>query len=195
MLDKKHLQSLKKSLHSYALVRRDVIKISGDALHHAKRAIFSMHRGDMKEAQKKIKESETLFKALHKKYSKDTRIKDEGAYKAGLEEYVEAVLLYQFVTKGNIGKITELHVDSEIYLAGLCDVPGELYRYAIRAATNRDIKTVEQCRDMANDVIGELIEFDLTKYLRTKFDQAKQAVNKLEYVVYEVCLRDTEKGK
>ena len=42
---------------------------------------------------------------------------------------------------------------------------------------------------MAQEIMGELIEFDLTSYLRTKFDQAKQAVRKLEEVVYEVSLR------
>ena len=42
----------------------------------------------------------------------------------------------------------------------------------------------------AGDIIGELIEFNLTSYLRTKLDQAKQAVHKLEQVVYEVSIRE-----
>ena len=31
---------------------------------------------------------------------------------------------------------------------------------------------------MAQEIIGELIEFNLTSYLRTKLDQAKQAIYK-----------------
>ena len=42
---------------------------------------------------------------------------------------------------------------------------------------------------MAQEIIGELIEFNLTSYLRNKFDQAKGAVRKIEHVVYEVSLR------
>jgi predicted translin family RNA/ssDNA-binding protein len=188
-LDTKYLGTLKTGLHSYALIRRDVIKHSGDALHHAKRAIFAMHRGNMKEAAQKLKESEKIFKTLHTKHKKNLEIKKEGAYKAGLEEYVEAMIFHQFLTKGNIGKITALPIAPDVYLAGLCDVPGELYRYAIRAATKKDRKTVEACRDMAGMIAGELIEFNLTSYLRTKSDQAKQAAHKLEIVVYEMSLR------
>jgi predicted translin family RNA/ssDNA-binding protein len=46
---------------------------------------------------------------------------------------------------------------------------------------------------LASDIIGELIEFNLTSYLRNKFDQAKSAAQKLEQVVYEVSLRELEK--
>ena len=46
-----------------------------------------------------------------------------------------------------------------------------------------------RCKDAASDIIGELIEFNLTSYLRNKFDQAKSAVHKLEFIEYEVRLR------
>lgn len=189
MLDSSHLKKLHKDFHDYAKVRRDVIKVSGDALHHAKRAIFAMHRGNMKEAKQKIAESEKLLKQLNKKHKNHAAMKVEGSYKAGVEEFVEASLFYQFLSKGKIGKVSAIPVNGEVYLAGLCDVPGELYRYAIRAASNKDVKTVEKCELAASEIIGELIEFDLTKYLRTKFDQAKNAHQKLEIVLYELSLR------
>ncbi len=43
---------------------------------------------------------------------------------------------------------------------------------------------------MAQDITGELIEFNLTSYLRNKFDQAKSAVQKIEKVVYELSLKE-----
>ena len=190
MLNKKHISKLRKDLLAYDLKRRQVINQSNNALHSAKRAIFAMHRDNMKEAVVKIKECETIFKALDKKYKSDVRIKNEGAYKAAVEEYVEAVLFYQFLTTGKIGDIKTMTIQPAVFIAGLCDVPGELYRYAIKAATARDLKTVKKCATAAQEIIGELIEFNLTSYLRTKSDQAKGAVNKLENVVYEVSLRD-----
>lgn len=189
-INKAYLNKLKKNLHDYALKRREVINQSGDALHHAKRAIFAMHRDNMSEAEEKIRQSEKIFKNLQKKYRNDPKIKNEGAYKAGVEEFVEAVLFHEFLTTGKISEIKNFEIDSDIYLAGLCDVPGELYRYAIKSATEGDIKMVKKCSSMAGDIIGELIEFNLTSYLRTKFDQAKQATQKLERVVYEVLLKD-----
>ncbi len=181
---------MKQHFLSYASVRRDVIKLSDDALHLAKRAIFAMHRDDMKEADIKLKESETLLAKLQADAKKDPRVTDEGAYRAAVEEYVESMLFLQFLKTGNIGKITSLAIDPESYVAGLCDVPGELYRYAIKAATEKDIAMVKKCADMGQEIAGALIEFNLTSYLRNKFDQAKQAVQKLEQVVYEVSLRN-----
>jgi len=189
MLKKSYVEKLKKDLHEYALIRRDVIKNADDALHHAKRVVFDLHRGDIKEADKKLRLVESIIKDLNKKYKKNEKIHDEGAYMAALEEYVEASLFYQFVVKGSMSEVKGLEVTGETYLAGLCDVPGELFRYAIRAATNHDAQTVKKCADTANEIIGELMEFNLTKYLRNKFDQAKQAAHRLEMVVYEVTLR------
>lgn len=189
-LAKTYLGKLRTDLHAYALIRRDVINQSGIAQHHAKRAIFALHRGNNAEAASKLKEAGDIFAALVAKYKKHPQIKDEGAFEAGVEEFVEAQLFYQFVTTGKIGELKGMKVDAGSYLGGLCDVPGELYRYAIRAATNRDMETVKRCADLGSEIIGELIEFDLTSYLRNKFDQAKQAAQKLEQVVYEVSLRE-----
>lgn len=189
MLKKNYVDKLKKNLHEYALIRRDVIKNSDDALHHAKRVVFDLHRGDVKEAEQKLRLVETIMKDLVKRNKKNPEIQDEGVFAAALEEYVEASLFYQFLKTGEMGEVKGLDVPGEVYLAGLCDVPGELFRYAIRAATNHDMATVKKCSLAAEEIIGELMEFNLTKYLRNKFDQAKQAAHKLEVVVYETTLR------
>ena len=190
MLGKPYLTKLRKQLHSYAGKRVDVIHKSGEALHHAKRAIFALHRDNVKEAKEKLEKVEKIFKALGKKYQKTPQVFSEGSYKAALEEYVEARLFYNFLTNGKVGEIEGLKIGSGVFLAGLCDLPGELYRYAIKSATNKDIVMAKKCAKMAQDIIGELSEFNLTSYLRTKFDQAKGAVNRLEYVVYELSMRE-----
>ena len=189
-LNKKYIVKLRKNLLSYSLKRREVINNSNNALHYAKRAIFAMHRDNLKEAKQKLEQSITIFKNLNKKYKSDPRIRNEGAFKAALEEYVEANLFYNFLTEGTITEIKIFDIEPQIYIAGLCDVPGELYRYSIKAATDKDKKTVRKCAEMGQNIIGELIEFNLTSYLRTKFDQAKSAVNKLEHIVYESSLKD-----
>ena len=190
MLEKKYIAGLRKSMLGYSLKRRDVIKQSGDGLHHAKRAIFAMHRDNLKEAGQKLKEVEKIFKDLNKKYAKEKKLLSEGSYNAGLEEYVEASLFYQFLTTGKMGQIKGLEVPAHIYIAGLCDVPGELQRFAVKAATARDIATTKKCAEAAQQITGELIEFNLTSYLRTKFDQANGAVRRIDQVVYELSLRE-----
>ncbi len=188
-IEKKYMGKLKKNLHDYATKRMEVIGKSNEGLHHAKRIIFSLHRGNNVEAKEKLLAVEKLIAEINKKYKNDAHIFGEGAYKACLEEYVEARCFYNFVTTGKIGEIKNLPIEGEIFLAGLCDVPGELYRYAIRAATNKDMNMAKKCEEMSQEIIGELTEFNLTSYLRNKFDQAKQALHKLEIVVYELSLR------
>ena len=182
MLEKKYIRKMKREYNSYANVRRDVIKHSGDAQHHAKRAIFEIHAGNS--------EAEKLLKALQKRYRKTQKALKEGSYREGVEEYVEATLLYQFITSGKMGEIKNISVDDSVFLAGLCDVPGELQRYAIKSATIGDRKMVEKCVSAGKEIVGELIEFHFTKYLRTKFDQAKGAVRRLEIISYELSLKE-----
>lgn len=191
-INAQYMNTVKHALVGFDILRRDIIKVGGDTQHHAKRAIFAMHRDEMDEAKNKLAEAKKGLSELEKMIKKDKRTAEEGTYREAVEEYVEAVLFYQFLQKKKIGPIVGVRVEPQIYVAGLCDVPGELYRYAIRAATNKDVPTVMRCKETAEDIIGELIECNLTKYLRTKFDQAKQAVGKLDIVVYELSLRNKD---
>ena len=185
-----YLNTIKKHILAYASIRQDIIMQASDARNHSKRAIFAMQRDDIKQGETKIRLAEKTLKQLFKKYGKNLRAMNEGVLRDGIEEYVEASLFYQFLTTGKIGEIKSILIPEEVYIAGLCDVPGELLRYAIKSATIKDEKMVVACADMAAEIVSTLSEFDLTKYLRTKFDQANGAVKKIEYIVYELSLKD-----
>jgi predicted translin family RNA/ssDNA-binding protein len=189
MLNKKYFAKVRQNLLSYAEKRRVVIKEAGDAQHLAKKAIFSLQRDATKEAEQCLDESLALLSGLVKKYSKEVRLLDEGSFKAGLEEYTEAKLFKLFLDGKELTEIKELPVSSDAFVSGLCDVPGEMVRYAIKSATERKFDLVRQCYDGAESIINELIDMDLTGYNRQKFDQAKQALQKLQQIVYEVSLK------
>jgi predicted translin family RNA/ssDNA-binding protein len=190
MLEKKYFQKVRTDLLAYAEKRREVIKVAGDAQHSAKRAIFALQRDNSKEADESLKNAEALLGQLTKKYAKDVRIFDEGSFKAALEEYSEATLFKQFLDGKAIGEVKAFKLDSDAYVSGLCDVPGEILRYAIKSATERNFKLVKHCYEVAEAIISELVDMDLTGYNRQKFDQAKQALHKLQQVAYEVSLKE-----
>ncbi len=189
MLDKKFLQTVRKELLAYAQKRREVIKFAGDAQFLAKKTIFSLQGGNINEAKNSLNEAKKILITLSKRYKNTADLFDEGSFKAALEEYVEAELFLSFVEGKKISKIKDLKIDSDIYIGGLCDVPGEILRFAIKAATERNIIEVKRCYKMVEEIINELIDMNLTGYNRQKFDQAKQALNKLQQVVYEVSLK------
>ncbi|HRY36987.1 MAG TPA: hypothetical protein P5230_03920 [Candidatus Magasanikbacteria bacterium] len=189
MLDKKFFQEVRKELLNYAQKRRDVIKFAGDAQFLSKKTIFSLQAGSLNEAKKTLSEAKKILMELNKKFKATADLFDEGSFKAALEEFVEASLFMSFVENKSLTKIKDLKIDSDIYIGGLCDVPGEILRFAIKAATERNFTEVKRCYSAAEEIINELVDMNLTGYNRQKFDQAKQSLNRLQQVVYEVSLK------
>ncbi len=189
MLDKKFFQEVRKELLNYAQKRRDVIKFAGDAQFLSKKTIFALQAGSIDEAKKTLNEAKKILLELSKKFKATADLFDEGSFKAALEEFVEASLFLFFVENKTITKIKDLKIDSDIYIGGLCDVPGEILRFAIKSATERNIKEVKRCYAAAEEIINELVDMNLTGYNRQKFDQAKQSLNRLQQIVYEVSLK------
>jgi len=190
MLDTKYLQTVRAEVLAYASKRREVIKSAGDAQHHSKRAIFALQRDDLSGAVESLGQAEKLLLDLNKRFNKCSALFDEGSYRSAVEEYVEAQLFFQFYQGKKITKISKVLVEADTYIGGLCDLPGELYRYAIKSVTQKKYAVAKKCREMAEMIINELVTMDLTGYNRQKFDQAKQAMQKLEQVEYEISLRD-----
>ena len=88
-----------------------------------------------------------------------------------------------------IDKIKEVKLDYGSYLGGLSDLLGELVRLAIKLATLGKLKEVKKLHKIADDIMAELVEFDMRSYLRTKYDQAKGHLRKIEQINYEINLR------
>lgn len=190
MINQKLFQQLKKEYDFYGEERRELIGLSNDALMKAKQAIFSFHRDDMKGGNALLSEVEAIFIELEKKFKKEEELRYEGSYRAALEEYVEAKFFGGFLEGKKIDFIREAQVDADSYLAGLCDFTGELLRKAVLSATDKKFKKVEELAMGIREVIGELLKFNLTSYLRTKYDQAKHNLRRVEEILYDVKMRE-----
>lgn len=189
MLNLKYFSSLKASFKAWEKERREVQEFSSDALQKAKQAIFSFHRNDWKEGEILLKGSLELLKKAAKAQAKSIASNDEGVYNAALEEFTEAELFRQFLYKETIGPVKNLEVAPETYLGGLADVVGEILRYAMKQATERNFNELKYAGEVAEKIMGAMVEFNFTGYLRNKFDQAKQARRKIEEISYEISLR------
>jgi len=189
MLDKKYITDIRQDLLAYTEKRRDMIKMSGDAQHLAKKAIFALQRDDTKGAEECLEKAKTIILGLNSAYKKEAEIFTEGSYRAAIEEYTEAKLFSLFVYNKAIGAIKDFTIDSDTYVGGLSDVVGEIYRFAIKSATEKKFDEVERCYLAAEEIVSEMVDMNLTGYNRQKFDQAKSALQKMEQVRYEVSLR------
>ena len=182
------MQKLKKEYERKENERTQIIGLSGVALHNSKRIIFALHRGDIQKAGKKLIETEKILQKLEKEFG-CKRISEEGSYRAGAEEYVEAKMFYLIIAGKKIDKIKEININPDIYLGGICDLTGELVRKAVNEAADGNLGEIEKIKKTINEIMAELIEFDMVGYLRTKYDQAKNSLRKIEQIDYEIKIR------
>jgi predicted translin family RNA/ssDNA-binding protein len=168
---------------------RRVSGLANDALRLSKRAIFAMHRDDLKDAKRLLAEASAQFKAAEGVIRTFHGLEEEGVYHAALEEYAEAMLFLQYLEQGKFGKLETRAMAPSVYLGGLSDATGELVRHAVRRATEGDRGEVERAYEASASVVAFLLDLDLTGNLRTKFDQAKKNLRTLEQMRYELSLQ------
>ncbi|NQV88964.1 MAG: hypothetical protein HQ488_01420 [Parcubacteria group bacterium] len=181
---------LQKRYHGQQEARRALIGKSNEALSKSKRAIFALHRDDHKEAANLLSQADVLFTQAEKSFKRYEALEYEGAYKAALEEYAEALLFEGYLRTGKLGKIHERAMEPAVYLAGLTDTTGEMVRYAVREITLGNTDVVPKVYESVEMVVEYLLDMDLTGYLRTKFDQAKKNLSRLEGMTYDLAIRD-----
>ena len=188
MINKKFIKKLKSDYDGHISERRQIISLANVILHDSKRVIFTLHRGDIKKARESLANIEKIIIKLEQKFG-DRRVAEEGSYKAGLEEYVEAKMFYLVLTGKKIDSLEGFTLSIDSYLGGICDLTGELVRHAINETAAGRSKEVAKIKDILNAIMAELIEFDMTGYLRTKYDQARSSLRKIEQISYEIKLR------
>jgi len=188
MLNVKFLQKLKKDYDQNTGERRQIISRANIILHDSKRVIFALHRQDVKTAENSLNAIEKTLKEMEKKFGYSRLIK-EGAYNAGVEEYVEAKMFYKIINGEKIDKIAGITLSIDAYLGGISDTTGELVRLATNQAAQGNFSEVEKIKSIITDIMAELVEFDITGYLRTKYDQAKGNLRKVEQIMYDINIR------
>lgn len=188
MINKNFIKKLKKDYDEKISERRQIISLSNVVLHDSKKIIFSLHRQDIKRADDLLANTEKILINLEKKFG-HARLLEEGAYKAAVEEYVEAKMFYKVLNGEKVDKIDKINLEIESLIGGISDLTGELVRVAVNKASAGEFDQVKKISDAINEILSELVEFDITGYLRTKYDQAKTNLRKIEQICYEIKIR------
>jgi predicted translin family RNA/ssDNA-binding protein len=186
MISSSDLQKLKRRYEQLEQSRRDLQRRSADAQRLSKLAIFSIQREDFETAQKQLDEAEAILREVQKMTKKEPRLASEGMWRSALEEYGEAEVFLALARGAQKIKTTDLLDDPAILLGAISDAVGELVRLAVRAATNHDRKRVEQIYVQGERLVEFLTSLDLTGGLRSKGDQARQHLRRLEDIRYDM---------
>jgi translin len=187
MIDRNDFLRLKKELDDFDSQREETIAKSRDILKASKQAIYSVHRHELKEAEKLLKQAEAGIKAIRKFVVSDPKLDFVGAYSSATQEYVEAKCYYEFIVHGKIPSQKQLDVQVEDYLLGLCDLTGELGRKTVLAAIAKEYSMVVKIRDLVDEIHGLFLQLNLRNgELRKKSDSIKWNLKKIEDVLYDV---------
>ena len=82
-----------------------------------------------------------------------------------------------------------LNVSTEEYLGGLCDLTGEIGRYAVARGTVRDRDGVQLCLEANKSIYNALkLLGKLPSNINKKMSMVSQSVEKLERLLYEQSL-------
>ncbi len=186
MINKQDFKKIREKLSSYDGDRERLIKKARDVLKLSKQLIYTIHRKELKGADKLVMDVKKEKRKLDKIASSDKRLFYEGSYSYACQEYVEALTYYGFVKNGKIPVLSALKVNEQDYLMGICDLTGELARKAVTIA-HKDPKEVEKIKDLVEKIFGEFLKFNLrNSELRKKSDSIKWNLKKLEEVVYDL---------
>ncbi|MBP9762912.1 hypothetical protein KBD34_04855 [Patescibacteria group bacterium] len=170
-------------------LRRELQQCSAEVLSTSKRSIFALHREDSAASEKELKAAEQAIERGWKIIQEEALLAQEGSWRAAREEFAEASLLAEYLKKGSLQTHPDKDRDPDIFIGGLSDFLGELVRLAVLAATRGDRGPIERFYHDAIEIMDFLLLMDLTGHLRTKVDQAKQHVKKLEEIRYDLSLR------
>jgi predicted translin family RNA/ssDNA-binding protein len=74
-------------------------------------------------------------------------------------QWAEGMIFKAFLTEDRIPAMSEMPIlTRDEYLGGLLDFTGELNRYAVMRATERNIAAVKKCRDVVDTLMGIFLE-------------------------------------
>ena len=190
MFDHARLASVGKRYASLDKLRRQLQAASAEILSGSKRSGFATQRGDHKAAAKEIATALAHIKAAKKLIKTEPRLANEGMWRAALEEYAEGKMYHDAMSIGKVGNIPELPEEPDLYIGALSDLTGELTRSAVLAATERNSKEVRRLLEAVRDAIAFMLTLNLTGTMRTKFDQAKGNLRKLEEIAFTLSVNE-----
>ena len=182
---KSSLNKITKSLGDIQDSREFLLKNTREIIILCSRSIIAVHKGDLKEGEKNLKQAETLLRKYKKKATGQLRrylITPE-------QEFVEAACLIAIVEKKEIPSDKKLDVMPESYVLGLLDCVGELKRRVFDKIRIGQIDEATKIFEIMEDLYLQLYTFSMydkvVKEARRKIDVNRILVDDVRSAITE----------
>lgn len=186
---------IKKSIKEYQK-KQDLIynlqKLSDQVRARSKKVIALLRRDNIKEGKKIIIEIEDIIKEINKIFKKNKSLTGQNSYKEGIEEYIEAITFFNFLTKSKKRIPDFVIAEPEEMIGGICDFTGELVRKAITVASIENLKQLSFYGKVVEEIVDELTKIGFRGKLRNKYDEVERNLKKIENILYDIKLKKSK---
>lgn len=185
------VRNLYNELREYESVKDEVVQTSIKVARLSKAVVYSVIRKDFEAAEKALREMNHTAAKLKELIAKWPMF--YGSATTGLQEYVEANVLYYFMKEGKLPPREELGVDVYVYLMGVADVAGELGRSATEELLRKNVEAAKKLKEVVERLYLDLLsleprDFELRKKVDYVGSQANWISEKLFYAT--TCRRE-----
>lgn len=222
LLPNQELQALRKRMEHRDELRENLIKKCRDGQKAAKQSIYALHRGDRNKAEHLLQDCAKLVKEQLLPIVEEEPTLRSGSFANVVEEYVEAKLFAVWLHGGSTapsameedgaspsrsGKASGILLNPEFfvedilplepdeYIGGLCDLTGEVGRYAVHRGTERDVESVKLCLQANREIMKAVDMMERTLGGNKKLDPLRNSVSKIERMLYELSLSSAAGGR
>ena len=179
------LNKITKSLGEVQDSREFLLKNTREIINLCSRSIIAVHKGNLTEGKKNLKQADILLKKYKKKATGQLRrylITPE-------QEFVEAACLIAIVEKKEIPSDKKLAVMPESYVLGLLDCVGELKRRVFDKIRTGEIDEATKIFEVMEDLYLQLYTFSMydkvVKEARRKIDVNRILVDDVRSAITE----------
>jgi len=162
--------------------REESLKLTREAIRFCSSAIRSIHRGELKEAERLMDEAGATLQKIQELLKDHQDIRYAGFVDGAEQEYAEARIVYSITTAQKIPTPEEIGVHPVNYLGGLGDTTGELRRHILDLIREGKPKEGEGFLEIMEEIYHLLMLFDypdaLTHGLRRKSDLARSMLER-----------------
>lgn len=185
---------IKKVLDEKDKVREETLKIAREIIRLSGECIRALHREDSSLASEKFDRVKRLVRELQEMLEDHPDLYYTGYVRSAHQEYVEALLFYNYLNDEEFPSPRKIKVPESQYLLGLGDLIGELRRHFLETLVKGDLKEAEKICKTIKELYDELSIFEYPKGLlniRHKQDNARYI---LERTLEDLARAKAHKG-
>ncbi len=157
--------------------RERILPLCREVIRYSSTAIRALHRQEMDEAQKLLKEARHLLDEADKAIADGGELIRAGFIIDAQKEYAEGCITLALVNGKQPPSPEELRVDPAAYLHGLAEAVGELRRYMLDSLRKGDLSRGEELLSAMDDIYNILVTMDfpdaITHGLRRNTDMVR----------------------